>query len=318
MAHNQPHAPLPMLEMAALHRVRVNERVFQAALFVVFLMVAARGDAQTNDEANGADENPPARVARISYLKGNVSFLRAGLDQWSQAALNFPATTGDRIYTDRGARAELEIGPYAIRLAETTDLTLTNVSDHVLQLGLQQGTIRVSAYDLPSDDTVEIDTPNGTLTVREPGKYRIQTDPDGDYTLASVDSGRLEITGDDLSQVLEAGQAVRLTGQNPIQVESVPMPAADDFDAWSEKRDRRHERGESSKYVSPSTPGYSDLDEYGHWAVVGEYGPVWYPPVAVGWVPYRFGHWVWVDPWVGRGSKMKCGASVLFTLDDGC
>jgi hypothetical protein len=49
--------------------------------------------------------------------------------------------------------------------------------------------------------------------------------------------------------------------------------------------------------VSTTTPGFSDLDEYGHWAEEAEYGPVWYPEVSVGWVPYRFGHWVWIDPW---------------------
>jgi hypothetical protein len=27
-------------------------------------------------------------------------------------------------------------------------------------------------------------------------------------------------------------------------------------------------------------------------------GPVWYPTVVVaGWVPYRYGHWAWVEPW---------------------
>ena len=29
-----------------------------------------------------------------------------------------------------------------------------------------------------------------------------------------------------------------------------------------------------------------------------DYGPVWVPTgVAVGWAPYRFGHWVWIAPW---------------------
>ena len=70
--------------------------------------------------------------------------MRAGLDQWSEAALNFPATTGDRIYTDHGARAELEVGPYAVRLSDATDLTITNLNDQIMQLGLEQGTLRLS------------------------------------------------------------------------------------------------------------------------------------------------------------------------------
>jgi len=32
--------------------------------------------------------------------------------------------------------------------------------------------------------------------------------------------------------------------------------------------------------------------------VIGGYGPVWFPRgIAVGWAPYRFGHWVFILPW---------------------
>src|ERR1700719_2782996 len=109
---------------------------------VIAIMLATASFAQEppppagnpSAQANAQGENPPSRVARLSYLKGNVSFLRAGLTQWSQAALNFPATTGDRIYTDEGARAELEVGPFAVRMASKTDLTITNLNDQIMQL----------------------------------------------------------------------------------------------------------------------------------------------------------------------------------------
>jgi hypothetical protein len=73
--------------------------------------------------------DPPTRVARIGFLRGNVSFLRAGLDQWSEAVRNFPVTTADRLHTDAEARAELQVGPYTVRLAGETDLTVTNLDD---------------------------------------------------------------------------------------------------------------------------------------------------------------------------------------------
>ena len=248
-------------------------------------------------QENTDGDNPPSRVARISALKGNVSFLRAGLDQWSQAALNFPATTGDRIYTDKGARAELQVGPYTVRLWERTDLTVTNLTDHIFQLGLEQGSLRVTVRKLPSDDTVEVDTPNGALTVQDQGKYRVDVDPASNQTQVSVIDGRLEVTGPGKSQTVEAGQAVKLTGHDSIVAESISMPPPDTFDAWSEERDLRQSSSKSAQYVNSLTPGFDDLDDYGHWTVVEEYGPVWFPPVAVGWVPYRFGHWVWIDPW---------------------
>jgi len=54
----------------------------------------------------------------------------------------------------------------------------------------------------------------------------------------------------------------------------------------------------SARYVSQDVIGYEDLDEYGHWRTVAEYGPVWTPDrVPAGWAPYRDGHWAWVEPW---------------------
>src|SRR6195256_2545678 len=141
------------------------KKTFEAARALFFtlltpLFLVSVSNAQKNDapQQSSTDENPPSRVARLSFTKGNVSFLRAGLDQWSQATPNFPVTTGDRIYADKKARAELEIGLYAVRLSETTDLTVTNLNDQITQLGVQQGTARVSVYELPSGDSLEVDT----------------------------------------------------------------------------------------------------------------------------------------------------------------
>jgi hypothetical protein len=44
--------------------------------------------------------------------------------------------------------------------------------------------------------------------------------------------------------------------------------------------------------------GYEELDQYGSWRAVPQYGEVWFPKrVAAGWAPYRYGHWAWVSPW---------------------
>src|SRR5271169_5493188 len=102
--------------------------------------------------------DPPNRVARLSYMDGAVSFEPAGENDWSQASLNYPLTTGDRLWTDKSARAELETGNVAIRLSEQTDLTTTNLTDQLLQLGLAQGSLRITAYDLRPGGQVEVDT----------------------------------------------------------------------------------------------------------------------------------------------------------------
>jgi hypothetical protein len=178
--------------------------------FLLSCLVAATAFAQTGD--------PPARVARLSNLTGTVSLQPSGATDWSQGVQNSTLTTGDRIYTDQGGRAELEVGPFAVRMSEATDLTMANLNDQIMQLGLAQGTIGVSVYQLPSGNTVEVDTPNGALTLQGVGEYRVDTNPNDGSTLVSVRSGSLQVSGGDVSQTVGSGQSVRLTGNNPIQI----------------------------------------------------------------------------------------------------
>lgn len=243
------------------------------------------------------NDDPPSVVARISYLNGNVSFEPSGENEFAQASMNYPVTTGDRLYTDQGSRAEFETGHLAVRLSDNTDITVTNLSDQFLQFGLSQGTARFTAYNLPEDQAIEIDTPNGAFTVVRSGSYRVETFPDSDTTFVTVNSGELQIGGPDDGSSIRAGQSVRLTGSNPPQIEYVSAPGRDDFDQWCGDRDQRFSRSRSSQYAS-QVPGYEDLDDYGRWEPAQDYGQVWYPTaVPAGWVPYRYGHWAWVDPW---------------------
>jgi len=268
-----------------------NLRKFCLPVIVILLLVVASAPAFADDD------DPPAVVARISYLNGNVSFEPSGENEFAQASLNYPVTTGDRIYTDQDARAEFETGNIAVRLAGNTDITTTNLSDRVMQFGISQGTVRFRAYSLPEDQSVEIDTPNAAFTILRAGNYRVETFPDSDTTFVTVTSGELEISGAENSATVHAGQSVRLTGENPPQIEYASAPGSDDFDDWCGNRDQRFTRSRSSQYVS-QVPGYEDLDDYGQWQPAPDYGQVWYPTaVPVGWVPYRYGHWAWVDPW---------------------
>ena len=80
--------------------------------------------------------------------------------------------------------------------------------------------------------------------------------------------------------------------------EVLDLPRGDDFDGWVQSRNDRYEHAASRQYVSEDVIGYADLDDYGGWNDVPEYGHVWYPTnVQAGWAPYRDGHWSWVDPW---------------------
>jgi hypothetical protein len=236
-------------------------------------------------------------VARLSLLAGRVSFQPSGSNDWSDATLNYAVTEGDRLFAGETSRAELEVGAIAVRLAANTDVTTTDLDDQVLQLGVAAGTIRISVRELLPGDSIEVDTPNGVLNLLDVGTYRIDIDSADSTTVLVVDNGSAQVSGGGVTQVIGSGAAVELSGTDPLQVAAVERPAGDAFDTWSAERDRHVTSSASTQYVSSEVPGYDELDDAGRWQVQADYGPVWYPRVAVGWVPYRFGHWVWVDPW---------------------
>lgn len=274
-----------------------NQKLFLPAMIFMGLL-SASVFAQENYTGTQPGGDPPDRVARLSYMSGTVSFQPSGEDQWNQAEQNYPLTDGDRIYTDHDGRAELETGNLALRLSSSTDLTTTSLSDQLVQIGLAQGTLRVRAYDILSGNSVEINTPNAALTLLRPGSYRVETYPDDNTTLVTVDNGDLEISGNGVSQTIHSGQSVKLSGTDEVYLDRISAPREDDFDQWCGDRDSRYLSSNSRQYTGQYMPGYDDLDQYGQWQSAPEYGEVWYPgAVPAGWVPYRYGRWVWEDPW---------------------
>src|SRR3972149_2370621 len=79
----------------------------------------------------GAD--PPSRVARLGYTTGAVSFSPAGENDWVEATINRPLTTGDRLWADAGARAEIQVGGAMIRMNAGTSVSVLNLDDRIAQ-----------------------------------------------------------------------------------------------------------------------------------------------------------------------------------------
>src|ERR1700730_11048151 len=91
----------------------------QALNLVGLLAVALAVTFLAPQRAVADDDDPPSRVARLSYARGNVSFEPAGTEVWVSAVVNRPITTGDKLWSDNGAKAELNIGSAAIRLGSS-------------------------------------------------------------------------------------------------------------------------------------------------------------------------------------------------------
>ncbi len=242
--------------------------------------------------------DPPARVARLSYTTGAVSFSPAlDPDNWVQARVNRPFFIGDRLWTDANARAELEFGTGVLHAAPRTSVTILNIDERITQLEVGEGRVNVRVRVLGDGETFEIDTPNLAFAITSPGTYRVEVDPQGDSTVVAVRDGNGEVYGEGRSYLVERGQWFRYYGTN-LDNDYARIPAADEFDRWALARDARHDRAVSARYVPRTMIGYEDLDQYGSWSVVAEYGNVWIPrSVPADWAPYRDGHWTWIDPW---------------------
>jgi len=245
------------------------------------------------------EDDPPSRVARLSYAHGTVSFNPGGTDDWVSAVVNRPITTGDKLWTDNGARAELHLGSAAIRLSSNTGFSFLNLDDHMAQIRLTEGTLNVRVRRLEEDETFEIDTPNLAFSILRPGNYKLNVNEAGDTTLVTVHDGEGEVTGGGSAYTIHAREAGTFAGTDQLDADIQRFDNYDDdFDHWCGDRDRREDHSTSSRYVSSDVIGYEDLDDNGGWRPVPEYGTVWFPhTTVVGWAPYRYGHWAWISPW---------------------
>jgi len=282
----------------------MNKRLLALLLGIAACSRGGQSGSSTDSAAGDVATDPPTRAARLSSMEGTVSLQAPGSNDWTQPTPNYTLTTGDRLYAGQDAHAELDFGSGAVRLDHGGDLTLTNLTENFTQVGLHEGALEASLYRYDKGDSLEFDTPNGALVPTGPGTYIVSIEPNGG-TVVDVKSGALEVSGPGLDRTLNAGQVVRLVGTNPIQIVSLDasyaqtQPAFSDLESWRSRRDPLYtSTGYSSRYVSPSIPGWEDLDDNGVWLADAANTQVWCPTrVSRTWVPYREGRWSWVEPW---------------------
>ena len=246
-----------------------------------------------------AQERYPS-VARISYISGPVSYSRGDYpDEWDEAAVNVPFTLGDRIYLPEDGRAELQLpSGNVISLAPRSYFSALNLADDVKQFYLGEGAAFFNIRRLASDEIIEIDTPNVSVTLEQEGRYRVEVDEDGNSRI-SVRRGKVIVAASGRQITMGEGE-LRVYGLDSPRYEVVSPRNADGFDRWVAEREARYERAypDAYRYASDQIIGVEDLSEHGRWDEIPEYGYAWTPSrVAAGWAPYSVGRWFWQDPW---------------------
>ncbi|MEJ8835672.1 DUF6600 domain-containing protein [Ramlibacter sp. AN1133] len=275
--------------MTTLHHRRMWRYFWLAAI----VLIGLAGAAFAQDT-----EDPPARVGYVSYRQGGVVFAPQGDEEWTDLPANRPVTPGDRLWTDRGARAELQVGTTTLHLDGESHLGVIDLDERTLKVILQQGRINVRVRDVSQGENIEVDTPNLAFRALQAGDYRIDVDARSGETRVTVESGLGSLFGEGGESIqMGAGQNASFAGRFLAQVQG-PGYVQDDFSLWTAERNRAEDQSVAARYVPRGVVGYAQLDPYGTWSQDPNYGAIWYPTVQVAnWAPYRYGHWSWISPW---------------------
>ena len=245
-----------------------------------------------------AQPDPPAQGGRLSYITGAVSYQPAGSSDWGQAYPNLPLGPGDRLVTEDGSRAEIQVGQTFVRVGPNADVTLVDSTPEGIYFGVAQGSIHLHSNGLWDGQSVFVQTPSGSSTLSRGGDLRVDVWPDQPAALFSDFASPELLTGaGGFEQEIGTGQALELVGSNPVEPQWTEPGGWDDLDRWSHDRDMQIAASQSYQYVSPEVAGAYELDAAGSWQPGTPYGAVWFPNVEAGWAPYHNGHWVNHAPW---------------------
>lgn len=255
------------------------------------------GQNQPDSDADqNAQQTPPA-VGHISMVQGDASIQRGDSGDWVVATVNTPIEAGDRVSTGNGSRVEVQLD-YAniVRLDENSTIKITDLTGSHIQLQVGQGLVSYDVFGNSRADS-EIDTPNAALHPLRQGEYRIEVNSSSESEM-TVRDGQAEISEPQGSTRVEAGQLITVQGADNPQYQVVNAPAPDSFDKWNLDRDQQIENSSSWQHSDRYYDGAQNLDQYGHWENVPDYGQVWVPDQNSDWAPYRDGTWEW-EPYYG-------------------
>lgn len=245
-----------------------------------------------------AAQAAPVRMARLGEFEGKVEVqLHAG-DEWRPAARNLPLVERSWIRAAPSARVEVELDDgSALRLAgdaicELSDYTRLSTGQRVTLISLDHGIAYVTGQPDRRDALILV-VPGAQATLRT--RARLRLDAGENDSRIAVLEGAARFSSPVAELDLAENQTARVESSNRARFflyrEVTPL----DSDKWSLERDRILASTGSAGHVPGVTYGLMDLDTSGSWIQTGDFGAVWKPKAAPGWVPYRDGEWLWYD-----------------------
>jgi hypothetical protein len=323
---------IEMVERGFMKAVKVWPHLTIVAIIFAVLGAGAVALWVKHERRASAEELPNA--ARIERVEGQVALnnsLAAADTDWIQAVPNTPVSVGDRIYTRDNSRTSLAFtGRNFATLDPNTSLDILSLEDRRTQLALRDGNAIFDLGYLAPGEVFEVGTPYGAVDLEQPGLYQIGLDDNGG-AIVSVLSGLAQVVGLGGSGRVSKGEMLTLLGQTAAEVvlsRLQPNDAGYFVDGYYRQRypqryDGRYVNYDAYlddpyyydpyrqyagyQYASYAIPGLYDLDYYGDWVNLNDYGYSWRPRVDTVWAPYQSGYWMndypygptWVssEPW---------------------
>ena len=320
---------------AGFTKGKMDVRVLQGSI-----AVSAHSGSLTLEKGRFLEYDPSAeptaaashvRVVRLSYLSGTVTLKRPGSAAEENALLNTPIQEGFELATAGASYAEVEfengstarVGEHSKLLFEQLALDASGNKLNGITFEQGYGTFnfvperrptnpheRNGAVSLqPGDqDVYRVKIANATLSADSKCEFR--TDLAEDRYRVEVFKGSVDVVLDSQSMRLGEGKVwVQETANITLASNTEKGITKDDWDQWTEARDRQAQLTGKDEPVHPVGPayGWSDLNTYGEWVTLAGNRFGWSPYAPVGWSPYTYGMWNWyggmgwtwlsADPW---------------------
>jgi FecR protein len=300
---------------------------------LLLLSSCAMASGQVSPPSQPPAQSPLQRVrmARLTYLAGQVQLDGAAGAGSQSAVLNMPILEGTVLSTANDGQAELEFEDGSlVRLTPNSALSVVKLSvdadgDFQSKLALLHGL----AY----------------LELRSTAKYQYSLDAQGD-TLSPLENSTLRVSLDQPPAIIavlqgkvhvssiapaagQAGAQADATAGQTLRSDSTPGQQAtgtylvkdgidpDSWDQWNRDRDvvaakeSTNQTTARNGFAGDQGYGWSDLDANGSWYDLPGQGQVWQPDVAAdagidAFDPYGYGAWAWTP---GYGYAWASGYS---------
>ena len=239
-----------------------------------------------------------ARIVRLSYVEGQVR-IDTG-HGYESATMNVPVVERTWLQTrsDGWAEVQLEDGSL-IRLAPDTVIAFTRLGrlssgGTVTTVDLDQGEAEFKIARHAGSE-FDVTVKNKTISLDNSASFRV-TSTNSDPLELAVWKGSVSLhdseSGGDVA--VNKNETFALDPSDPAQYALDKGADADQLDQWSRQRDDALSAYASAGQGYPYQYGAGDLNQYGEYFDAPGYGTVWQPyNVNLGWDPFMNGYWTW-------------------------